>query len=344
MHHFQKRILVTGGAGFIGSHLLNTLVPKYGHYFFVNADKLGWGSCPDNLKAIAPCENYVFHHIDIVCKEAVLALLKQYQITHILHLAAESHVDRSIQSPLAFIENNIMGTGALLEAARLYWQGSYEGKLWHHISTDEVYGSLSDLSAYFTEQSAYAPRSPYAASKAGADHLTRAYFHTYALPTCVSNCSNNYGPYQFSEKLIPLTLLRILKSEPIPVYGRGDNIRDWLWVGDHIRAIDIILHKGQPGATYNIGAHNEYKNIDLVRLIVAIMAEKLQKPYTELASLITFTQDRLGHDFRYAIAADEIRRELGWTAEMPFEKGLRQTIDWYLAHTDFLFYNAEKNP
>lgn len=334
----QRNILITGGAGFIGSHLVRHFVKKYPQYRIVNYDKLTYAGNLENLKDIENEPNYVFVKGDI-CDEAALAeVFGKYDIDGVIHLAAESHVDRSITDPLAFARTNVLGTLALLQAAKTAWsEGAkngaadrYEGKLFYHVSTDEVYGALGFDGSMFTENTPYAPHSPYSASKASSDHFVRAFHDTYGLPCVVSNCSNNYGPYQFPEKLIPLFVNNIRHSRPLPVYGKGENVRDWLYVGDHCKAIDMIFHRGKPGETYNIGGNNEWSNIDLIRLMIKITDEELGRPAGASDSLITFVRDRAGHDLRYAIDSSKLRRELGWKPEMPFEQGIRQTVRWYL--------------
>ncbi|WP_038030515.1 dTDP-glucose 4,6-dehydratase [Thermonema rossianum] len=332
----NKTILITGGAGFIGSHVVRLFVKKYPHYHIVNLDKLTYAGNLENLKDIESAPNYTFVKGDIVDADFLHELFQRYAFDGVIHLAAESHVDRSILNPIDFVMTNVVGTVNLLNAARHAWKDNYEGKRFYHVSTDEVYGSLENDSSFFTETTPYDPRSPYSASKASSDHFVRAYHNTYGLPVVLSNCSNNYGPNQFPEKLIPLCILNIKNNRPIPVYGKGENIRDWLYVVDHARAIDLIYHKGKTGDTYNIGGHNEWKNIDVVRLICRLMDEKLGRPEGTSEQLITFVKDRAGHDLRYAIDAGKIQRELGWTPSVQFEEGLSQTIDWYLANEAWL--------
>lgn len=331
----EQVILVTGGAGFIGSHLVRLLVNKYPDYTIINLDKLTYAGNLENLKDIENAPNYIFVKGDITDAAFINGLFEQYQFTGVIHLAAESHVDRSIENPLAFIETNIVGTATLLNAARKYWKDSYDGRRFYHVSTDEVYGSLGET-GFFTETTAYDPRSPYSASKAGSDHLVRAYGHTFGLPVVVSNCSNNYGPYQFPEKLIPVIINNILNNRPLPVYGDGLFTRDWLWVGDHADAIDLIFHKGKTGETYNIGGHNEWKNIDLVRRLCDIMDELLGRPVGQSQELITFVKDRPGHDRRYAIDPEKLCTELGWSPKVKAEEGLHLTAQWYLANQEWL--------
>jgi dTDP-glucose 4,6-dehydratase len=331
----KKTILITGGAGFIGSHVVRRFVRNYPEYLIVNADKLTYAGNLGNLKDIETSENYVFEKTDIVNKSQVFDLFKKYNPSGVIHLAAESHVDRSITGPDEFVFTNIVGTVNLLNAANSLWQGNFDGKLFYHISTDEVYGSLGN-EGFFTEETSYDPQSPYSASKAGSDHMVRAYSNTFKLPAVVSNCSNNYGPNQFPEKLIPLAINNIKNNKPVPVYGKGENIRDWLYVEDHASAIDIIFHKGKRGETYNIGGNNEWKNIDLIYLLCSIMDKKLGRTEGTSAGLITFVKDRLGHDMRYAIDSSKIKRELGWSPSLNFEQGLEKTVDWYLSNQKWL--------
>jgi dTDP-glucose 4,6-dehydratase len=331
----MKKILITGGAGFIGSHVVRYMVDKYPEHDFVNLDKLTYAGNLENLKDIEDQENYTFVRGDITDEKYIYQLFNDHRFDGVIHLAAESHVDRSILSPNEFILTNIVGTVNLLNAARKAWEGDFEDKLFYHISTDEVYGSLGST-GLFTEKTSYDPRSPYSASKASSDHLVRAYFHTYGLPVVLSNCSNNYGPYQFPEKLIPLAINNIKHKKPIPVYGKGDNVRDWLYVEDHASAIDLVFHKGSRGETYNIGGNNEWKNIDLIRLLCEIMDEKLLRDKGTSANLITFVKDRAGHDLRYAIDASKIKEELGWEPSLDFRRGLEKTVDWYLEHGQWM--------
>ena len=332
--NFEKKILITGGAGFIGSHLVRKMVNKYSKYLIVNIDKLTYAGNLNNLKEIENKPNYEFINIDI-CNEADLSkLFKKYLFDGIIHLAAESHVDRSISNPKEFILTNVVGTLNLLNECKLQWKNS-ENKCFYHISTDEVYGSLGDV-GYFHENTSYDPRSPYSASKASSDHLVRAYGHTYNLPIKISNCSNNYGSFQFPEKLIPLIINNIKQNQPLPIYGKGENIRDWLWVEDHADAIDLIFHQGKLGETYNIGGHNEWKNIDLVHLLCDIMDRKLGNVKGKSRGLITYVKDRAGHDMRYAIDASKIEKELGFKPSVDFKEGLEKTIDWYLENEEWL--------
>ena len=332
----DKSILVTGGAGFIGSHVVRRLVKQYPQYDIVNLDALTYAGNPENLKDIAGSANYTFVKGDICDADLVDQVFAKHQINQVVHLAAESHVDRSIDDPLVFVRTNVLGTATLLQAAKKHWAGAYEGKLFYHVSTDEVYGSLELGGGMFTEETPYDPRSPYSASKAASDHLVRAYQHTYHMPTVISNCSNNYGPNHFPEKLIPLMLLNIMNKKPLPVYGKGENVRDWLYVEDHARAIDVILHHGKAGETYNIGGHNEWKNIDIVYLLCDMMDGKLGRQPGESRQLITFVKDRPGHDLRYAIDATKIKNDLGWMPQETFETGIEKTVDWYLNNQEWL--------
>ncbi len=329
----KKKILVTGGAGFIGSHVIRLLVNKYPHYKIVNLDILSYAGNLENLKDVEGLPNYSFVKGDITDETFINQLFTEHGFDAVIHLAAESHVDRSIMDPLAFVKTNVLGTGVLLNAARNTWKGE-EGKLFYHVSTDEVFGSLGST-GFFTETTPYDPRSPYSSSKAGSDHLVKAYYHTYHLPVVISNCSNNYGSHQFPEKLIPLMINNIINKKPLPVYGKGENIRDWLWVNDHARAIDVIFHKGEIGETYNIGGFNEWKNIDLVHMLCSIMDKKLGRAEGESSSLITYVKDRAGHDLRYAIDATRINKELGWTPSLQFEEGLEKTVEWYIENTEW---------
>jgi len=334
MSQTHKTIAITGGAGFIGSHLVRLFVNKYPQYRVVNIDALTYAGNLSNLKDIEHKENYVFEHADICDEQKMDQLFSTYKFNSVIHLAAESHVDRSIMDPLAFVRTNVLGTGVLLNTARQHWADDPD-KLFYHVSTDEVYGSLGET-GFFTEDTPYDPRSPYSASKASSDHLVMAYYHTYHLPVVLSNCSNNYGSYHFPEKLIPLMINNIRNNKPLPVYGKGENIRDWLWVEDHARAIDTIFHKGRKGEKYNIGGLNEWKNIDLVRLLCRIMDKKLNREPGTSEKLINFVKDRAGHDLRYAIDAGKLEKELGWKPSLQFEEGLEKTVDWYLANQDWI--------
>jgi len=331
---FKKNILITGGAGFIGSHLVRRLVSKYPDYHIINLDNLTYAGNLENLKDVEKYPNYTFVKGDICDAPFIQQLFSQYTFDGVIHLAAESHVDRSITNPMSFIETNIVGTVVLLNAAKAHWP-DFEGKRFFHISTDEVYGSLGET-GLFTETTAYDPRSPYSASKASSDHLVRAYYHTYGLPITISNCSNNYGSYQFPEKLIPLMINNIKHRKPLPIYGDGKYTRDWLWVGDHAAAIDLIFHQGQTGETYNIGGNNEWKNIDLVHQLCDVMDELLDRPVGSSRELITFVKDRPGHDRRYAIDSSKLKNELGWEASVQAKEGLYQTAKWYLENSDWL--------
>ena len=332
---YSKTILITGGAGFIGSHVVRRFVLNYQDYLIINADKLTYAGNLENLTDIEKEKNYLFEKIDIVDKQSVLALFSRFSIDGVIHLAAESHVDRSITGPDEFVFTNIVGTVNLLNAALASWKESCEGKLFFHISTDEVFGSLGSEGS-FTETTPYDPKSPYSASKAGSDHMVRAYSHTFGLPAVISNCSNNYGPNQFPEKLIPLAINNIKNNKPVPVYGKGENIRDWLYVEDHASAIDLIFHRGAGGGTWNIGGNNEWKNIDLIRLLCSIMDLKLGRAPGSSEKLITFVTDRPGHDLRYAIDSSKLQNELGWEPIPDFRAGLGKTVDWYLANDRWL--------
>lgn len=331
----MKKILITGGAGFIGSHVVRRFVTKYPEYHIFNLDALTYAGNLENISDIEQCPSYTFIKGDITDASFVEALFQEHRFEGVLHLAAESHVDRSISDPMAFVRTNIFGTVNLLNAAREIWKDDFGGKRFYHISTDEVYGSLG-AEGLFTETTPYAPNSPYSASKAGSDHFVRAYGETYGLPYVLTNCSNNYGPNHFPEKLIPLFINNIIQNKPLPVYGDGKYTRDWLFVEDHAVAIDLVFHKGENHQTYNVGGFNEWQNIDLVRLLCRLMDSRLGRPEGTSAELITYVTDRPGHDLRYAIDASKINRELGWTPSVTFEQGLERTIDWYLANEEWL--------
>ncbi|MBS1916837.1 MAG: dTDP-glucose 4,6-dehydratase [Bacteroidetes bacterium] len=327
--------MITGGAGFIGSHVVRLFVTKYPGYQIVNFDLLTYAGNLENLRDIESMPNYIFEKGDITDEKRLNELFNQYHFDAVIHLAAESHVDRSILDPLAFVRTNVLGTATLLNVSRNHWKDKYEGKLFYHVSTDEVYGSLGE-EGFFTEETPYDPRSPYSASKASSDHFVMAYHHTYDLPVIMSNCSNNYGSNHFPEKLIPLMINNIKNNKPLPVYGKGANVRDWLYVDDHARAIDTIFHNGKIGEKYNVGGFNEWKNIDIVHLLCRIMDKKLNRAEGESAKLITFVKDRPGHDLRYAIDATKLNKELGWKPSLQFEEGLEKTVDWYLKNEDWV--------
>ena len=331
----SKCILITGGAGFIGSNLVRHFVNKYPDIQIINMDDLTYAGNLENLKDIENKSNYTFIKGNILDLSFVEELFEKNKITAVIHTAAESHVDRSITDPLAFVRTNVLGTATLLEVAKNKWKNDYSDKLFYHISTDEVYGSLGE-EGLFHETTPYDPRSPYSASKAGSDHLVMAYYHTFKLPVIISNCSNNYGPFHFPEKLIPLCIHNILNNKPLPIYGKGENVRDWLYVEDHVRAIDLIFHNGKIGETYNIGGFNEWKNIDIIKELCDQMDEKLGNPPGTSQRLITFVKDRAGHDLRYAIDATKLKEELGWEPSVTFEEGLSKTIDWYLNNAEWL--------
>jgi dTDP-glucose 4,6-dehydratase len=330
----KKSILITGGAGFIGSHVVQLFVKKYPDYKIINLDALTYAGNLENLKEVEGSSNYFFSKVDLLDETNLNKVFNDYQITDVIHLAAESHVDRSITDPLAFVRTNVIGTVNLLNAAKSFWKGN-AGHLFYHVSTDEVYGSLDD-GGFFTEETPYDPQSPYSASKASSDHFVRAYANTYKMNTVISNCSNNYGPNQFPEKLIPLCINNIKNNKPLPVYGKGENVRDWLYVVDHAIAIDEVFHKGKVGETYNIGGFNEWKNIDIVRLLCDVMDKKLGRMEGSSKQLITYVTDRAGHDLRYAIDATKINKELGWEPSLQFEEGIEKTVDWYLENEDWL--------
>jgi dTDP-glucose 4,6-dehydratase len=332
----KKTILITGGAGFIGSHVVRLFVEKYSDYQIINLDLLTYAGNLENNKDIQDKPNYTFEKGDIVDEVFVDSLFQKYQIDGVIHLAAESHVDRSITDPMAFVKTNVIGTCNLLNAAKNAWKGNYDGKRFYHVSTDEVYGELHDPKEFFTENTSYDPRSPYSASKASSDHFVRAYNSTYGLPIVISNCSNNYGPNHFPEKLIPLMINNILTSKPLPVYGKGENVRDWLYVIDHARAIDMIYHNGPTGETFNIGGNNEWQNLALVYLLCDTMDQKLGNEAGTSRKLISFVTDRAGHDLRYAIDASKLMNDLGWEPSVTFEQGLSKTVDWYLANKEWI--------
>lgn len=331
----QRKILITGGAGFIGSHVVRLFVNRYPGYTIVNLDKLTYAGNLENLKDVEHKSNYVFEKGDILDTEFLFQLFNKYQFDGVVHLAAESHVDRSLHNPTEFAFTNIIGTLNLLRAAQMIWNGNFAGKVFYHISTDEVYGSV-EHGQYFTEETPINPHSPYSASKASSDHFVHAFHNSYGLPAIISRCSNNYGPFHFPEKLIPLLINNIINNKPLPVYGKGENVRDWLFVEDHARAIDTIFHQGKPGEIYNIGGNNEWKNIDLVNLLCRVMDKKLGREDGSSAKLITFVKDRPGHDLRYAIDPSKLIAETGWRPETTFEVGLEKTVDWYLTNQEWL--------
>ena len=335
----KKNILITGGAGFIGSHVVRLLVSKYPNYQVINLDKLTYAGNLANLKDVENASNYKFVKVDICDFDELLNVFKQYEIDGVIHLAAESHVDRSIKDPFTFARTNVLGTLSLLQAAKVYWESlpeKYAEKRFYHISTDEVYGTLDFDGTLFTEQTKYEPHSPYSASKASSDHFVRAYHDTYGMPTIVTNCSNNYGPYQFPEKLIPLFINNIRYGKSLPVYGKGENVRDWLFVEDHARAIDLIFHQGKVAETYNIGGFNEWKNIDLIKIIIKTVDKLLGHPEGCSDHLITYVTDRAGHDLRYAIDSTKLKNELGWEPSLQFEEGIEKTVRWYLDNQDWM--------
>ena len=332
----KRNILITGGAGFIGSHVVRRFVKSYPDYHIVNLDKLTYAGNLANLKDVEAEPNYTFVKGDICDFELLVELFRKYEIDGVVHLAAESHVDRSIKDPFTFARTNVMGTLSLLQAAKVCWEGSYEGKLFYHISTDEVYGALEFDDKLFTEQTPYSPHSPYSASKASSDHFVRAYHDTYGMPTIVTNCSNNYGPYQFPEKLIPLFINNIRKGKSLPVYGKGENVRDWLYVEDHARAIDTIFHNGKVAETYNIGGFNEWRNIDLIKVLIKTVDRLLGNEEGHSLGLISYITDRPGHDARYAIDSSKLKQELGWEPSLQFEEGIEKTVKWYLENEVWL--------
>ena len=332
----KRNILITGGAGFIGSPVVRLFVNKYPDYRIVNLDKLTYAGNLANLRDIENAPNYTFVKADICDYDTIREVFRKYDIDGVIHLAAESHVDRSIKDPFTFARTNVMGTLSLLQAAKEQWNGNWEGKRFYHISTDEVYGALQFDGTLFTEETRYDPHSPYSAAKASSDHFVRAYHDTYGLPTIVTNCSNNYGPYQFPEKLIPLFINNIRHGRPLPVYGKGENVRDWLYVEDHARAIDLIFHKGRIAETYNIGGFNEWKNIDLIKVIVRTVDRLLGNPEGESEKLITYVTDRAGHDLRYAIDSRKLKNELGWEPSLQFEEGIEKTVRWYLENQEWM--------
>ena len=332
----MKSILITGGAGFIGSHVVRYFLRNHSELYIVNLDKLTYAGNLENLRDVEHLPNYTFEKGDIADAAFVQSLFEKYNFEGVIHLAAESHVDRSITNPMEFVETNVVGTVTLLNAAVAHWKDNFQGKRFYHVSTDEVYGELQNPEDFFTEETSYDPRSPYSASKAASDHFVRAYGNTYGLPIVVSNCSNNYGPNHFPEKLIPLIVHNIIHNKPLPVYGKGENVRDWLYVEDHAKAVDKVFHEGKIGETYNIGGFNKWKNIDVVKLLCKILDQKLNRSEGESEKLIRFVTDRAGHDLRYAIDSTKIMNELGWKPSLQFEEGIEKTVDWYLNNTEWL--------
>ncbi len=339
---YSRKIMITGGAGFIGSHVVRLFVKKYPDYLIVNTDALTYAGNLENLKDVEHLPNYKFEKADITDEKRIDDLFQQYAFDAVIHLAAESHVDRSIMDPLSFVKTNVLGTAILLDICKNAWKGNYANKLFYHVSTDEVYGTLGET-GFFTEETPYDPHSPYSASKAASDHFVMAYFDTYGLPVVMSNCSNNYGSHHFPEKLIPLMINNIKNRKPLPVYGKGENVRDWLYVEDHARAIDVIFHKGKLGESYNVGGFNEWKNIDLVNLLCKIMDQKLGRKEGDSASLIQYVTDRPGHDLRYAIDATKLKNVLGWEPSLQFEEGLNKTVDWYLQNEEWIKHVTSGN-
>ena len=336
MEQFKRNILITGGAGFIGSNLVRLFVNRYPEYRIVNLDVLTYAGNLENLKDVEDRPNYVFVKADICDYERMAQIFAEYDIDGVIHLAAESHVDRSIKDPFTFARTNVMGTLSLLQAAKEHWKEEGRAYRFYHVSTDEVYGALQMDGTFFTEKTKYDPHSPYSASKASSDHFVRAFHDTYGLPTVISNCSNNYGPYQFPEKLIPLFINNIRHGRPLPVYGKGENVRDWLYVEDHARAIDVIFHNGKDGDTYNIGGFNEWKNIDLIKVMISVVDRLLGNPEGHSLGLITYVKDRAGHDLRYAIDSTKLHEELGWEPSLQFEEGIEKTVKWYLDHQEWM--------
>ena len=336
MEQFKRNILITGGAGFIGSNLVRLFVNRYPEYRIVNLDVLTYAGNLENLKDVEDRPNYVFVKADICDYERMAQIFAEYDIDGVIHLAAESHVDRSIKDPFTFARTNVMGTLSLLQAAKEQWKEEDRAYRFYHVSTDEVYGALQMDGTFFTEKTKYDPHSPYSASKASSDHFVRAFHDTYGLPTVISNCSNNYGPYQFPEKLIPLFINNIRHGRPLPVYGKGENVRDWLYVEDHARAIDVIFHNGKDGDTYNIGGFNEWKNIDLIKVMISVVDRLLGNPEGHSLGLITYVKDRAGHDLRYAIDSTKLHEELGWEPSLQFEEGIEKTVKWYLDHQEWM--------